>query len=712
VPPGWKDGLRGAERRIFPNENPSLETGMNPTPVCCVAERKVVFWLAVASVVITLVTLAWSSERGRLQYEVDYEDIITHIDGLERWRSLSEGSLREFLTEYLEGPPHAPLHSLMAAGAFAMAGPRDWAPYALNGVLVFFFLLLVWKQTQRFGMVPALFALVLAAFVPVVHQSVHQFRPDFPAALATLWAMLVFPKWGDPAFARKAGLSGALFGLALLAKPPFFPYTLAMGFPAWALAVAGAIRASGSVRAAIPAILGTWPFFLFCALIAGPHFLIAWKQIFNYIVLNQFGADAHIWQGATSLTAQLLYHWQGFSGILMLGRVVWILAALAGLGLLFAILARKSQPEASHAYYRLAGFTAWAWAFIAWNPHTNPFFGLTFQYGLVLAGAFTVAWAVHWTRSGDRRRKAFVVFPAAVVLLVAALVFPLLVFKPEFTNADRATTEFVRSLPRRVFDSFQHWRKFSDSGYTLFSCYGEVSSHRMEWLALKSREDFRFFAVPHLPLEKQQELFKQGSGNHRVDFVFAAEADAMGIYTDLPNAQTTGLLTEWIAAREDFALIESIPTPSGSRYHLFMAVPNFSVFEKIDGLSAKTRPLLLEGNPVVMNATSQSIFMLFDSPAAGEATLELAMRCHPVRMDLELFVNGVSIGKIPVEPSHGFPETSLKIPLQQGSNELIFSLLQENGEPLEQPAVQFRRVRITPPGDESPMTDIFRKSSQ
>ena len=75
-------------------------------------------WLFAIALITTILIISWSFEHGRLQYQMDYEDIITHIDGLKRWRDISEGGLGTYFGSYIKTPPHAPLHSMMATLGF------------------------------------------------------------------------------------------------------------------------------------------------------------------------------------------------------------------------------------------------------------------------------------------------------------------------------------------------------------------------------------------------------------------------------------------------------------------------------------------------------------------------------------------------------------------------------------------------------------------
>lgn len=674
--------------------------------------RRAIFILAILSLLVTLVALAWSFERGRLQYEIDYEDVITHIDGLKRWRNLSEGGAGELITGYVNKPPHAPLHSLMAAMAFALVGPQDWAPYAMSGILVFFFLLLIWREVVRFGFPGVALALMGAIFVPVVYQSVHQFRPDFPCAIATLWGMVLFPRWGQAKFGRMAAFSGAMFGLALLAKPPFFPYILAMGFLPWFLTVVAGVKEGRSIQAVWPTVVRTWPFFVACAVVAGPHYAIAWKSILEYIQLNQFGDSAHIWKMTGGLDFQLIYHLAGYSGQLMFGKSVWVLLAIAGGGVLLVIARRATESEVACRLARLLGLAVWAWVFIAWNPHMNPFFGLTFQYALVLAAMVSVAWGSQLAWRGGFPARCGILIPGGAVAAIGVAAFPMIDYRPEFTTADTRTRTFAREIPSEVLASLEHWRQYSDSGYTLLSTYGLLSSHRLQWMANKARLDFRFYAVPYWDVEKQVKLFDlEAQENHRVDFAFLAEPGALGVYEDLPNSDTSGGVLEWIKKSDEYELVDSFPTPSGKFYHLFMALPNFSDFVKIKGLDKKSAPLPIGGAPVVMQVLASIIELQYDSPSDGSARLELALRGQPPASELEVLVNGERMGSVPVTQSASFPESEVSISLRKGLNDISLMVKAGDGNEISNPRMQIRRIRITPYGDASPMQDIVRKAT-
>ena len=674
-------------------------------------------WLFAIALITTILIISWSFEHGRLQYQMDYEDIITHIDGLKRWRDISEGGLGTYFGSYIKTPPHAPLHSMMATLGFMLFGVKDWAPYAVNALVLVAFLALVRRETRAFGSWPSWVAVVGALLVPVSFESVHEFRPDFPCALATLWGMVLYPRWRVPDFGRKAALSGLMFGLALLSKPPFFPYTLAMGVLPWMMALWEGIREKNSAKGIWGPVLQSWPFFVLTALVAGPHYWVAWRRILDYITANQFGADAHVWRMTGGLGFQLAYHVFGYSGQYMLGKDIWIFLALTGCGLLLATTRRGNDSENSRHFMRLFGFAFWAWLLIAWNPHMNPFFGLTFQYGLILAAMVSVSWMLRMALDSKQPFRSAAIVPIGGVAAMVWLAFPL----PEYGQnsgsgsaiaADGTDTKkFATMLPSEVYETLKKWRPFSDSGYTLLSTYGIVSSHRLQWLANKARQDFTFYAVPFLSLEKLLPLFEQDpNGVHHVDFVMVTESGAEGVFENLPNAKTSGGLLEWIGKQSSYTQVKTLQTPSKKKYCIFMALPNFSVFNFTEGLTPKSEPLNIQGAPVVRSATSGLVSINYDSPSAGEGRMELRMRGWKLVSDVQVSCNGKDEIRFSISPKGNFIEKDFPVQLEKGENRVVIRILDKTGNVLPKPSVQFGRIRITPPGDASAMSDIIRKA--
>jgi hypothetical protein len=330
---------------------------------------------------------------------------------------------------------------------------------------------------------------------------------------------------------------------------------------------------------------------------------------------------------------------------------------------------------------------------------------------VVIAGMFSVAWLLRLALAAGFPMRAAAILPVTAVALIAWMAFPFTEYDQKFTKAKPEIHAFAKAMPAEVFQMLAKWRRLSDSGYTLLSTYGIVSSHRLQWLAAKSREDFTFYGVPYWSVEKLIPLFDQETKtNHRVDFAMVTEPGAEGVFEELPNSKTSGGLLDHLQKQETYTQVDRLETPSKKKYFLFMATPNFSVFEVERGLAPKSAPLNIEGTPVVQAAISGHVSLDYVSPAAGMAKMELALRGQLPLTDVEVSVNGKPADRFSVTPTVDFIQKDISVDLNHGLNTLEVRILDRNGNEVINPSIQFRRIRITPQGDASPMADIIRKS--
>jgi hypothetical protein len=373
-----------------------------------------------------------------------------------------DGGLLQFAKHYVSDPPHAPLHSLQAVLAFTFLGVHDWAPYVSNGILLFALLAALVFALRDFGGWARVAGVGFFLCVPLAYHTVEEFRPDYPSAIATVWGILLYFQFLKNGSHWMAMASGACFGLAMLAKPPVFPYVLAMGGGPFFWGLYAGFRAGGWQGLGRHAF-AAWPFFAACALVAGPHFLVAARKIVDYFVLNQLGADSHLWAFNEGWGQRIAYHLTGYGGWLGLGRHwvlalgLWVCAAGVSLGLLRR---GRSVPPTLIA---LTGMTIWAYLFLVLNPHMNPFFGITFQILLLFSGAAFLAWLVDFSR---HKWMSWISKSLAlgVVGLAFLLAFCLPVRKSEFTLGPASHKAFVQNANRQVMDILEKHRDSAEGG--------------------------------------------------------------------------------------------------------------------------------------------------------------------------------------------------------------------------------------------------------
>ena len=104
--------------------------------------RWIFLFVLLISAVYTAHVVQWSARWGRIAMDPVYDDVGYFMDGLQRLDLFQRSGIRGLCSSLVQSPPHSPYSTLVATLAFDLFGVHDWAPYALNAVPLFLFLLL------------------------------------------------------------------------------------------------------------------------------------------------------------------------------------------------------------------------------------------------------------------------------------------------------------------------------------------------------------------------------------------------------------------------------------------------------------------------------------------------------------------------------------------------------------------------------------------
>ena len=521
------------------------------------------------SIFCTAFVVQHSIQCGRLQYQIDYEDVISFLDGLKRYRALLEQPQEhlQIIYQYVTDPPHAPLHSFQAAVAFAVFGINDWAPYASNVVWLFLLLSAFAYAVRSFEGLAVGVGLLFLALSPLAYNTIAEFRPDYPSAILTVWAVLFYLEFLKKGAWRLCTLSGVCYGLAMLAKPPVFLYVMAIGGGPFFLGLALGWR-ENRWGGLVEALKVSWPLFAACTVVAGPHFAVAAGKIYHYIVLNQVGPDAHIWAFEGGWMERIFYPLSGYGGWISLGRMWRIALGLAlASGIAGILLCRLKRVEGK-GFLIGFGMVVYSYFFLVINPHMNPYFGITFQIFLLFSAAGLLGYFVTlrgpmlWLVSART-------FSAVILAFVFLKAFPLPVRAEEIAKGPRKNKGFVQNANQAALQILSDHVSIPTKSYVIVSTYGVISSHTLQWISDKGKLGFRFQAVPYENMNDVKKLFEVANGNNRVDFVIVSEPGVFGVRENLPNAQTSGLLLEYLRTGLNFVEIGRVPDPMGKCYFVF-----------------------------------------------------------------------------------------------------------------------------------------------
>lgn len=293
----------------------------------------------ICTAVVCVTVMHTSLSRGRLAFYPRMDDVMYMARGAELVRAGQEGWKRNSVFgavsavahEWKREPPHSPWATGAAAAGFAIFGYRDWAAYIPTALPVLAMLLGAARLARRAGgrwgwRAHAL--VIFAATAPFLAASVYNLKPDYAAGIFTAIAMMNALRgpllgWGGAAAWRRQVWMGALFGLALLAKPAMMLPTgmLAAGTLAICTARDLAWRWRQHRSADRPLLRAgrAWAFVLGAmAMVAAPHLALAWRSEWDYTRGTLTGEGIEMWGYHGSWGQHVLYYLTGPGGHRML----------------------------------------------------------------------------------------------------------------------------------------------------------------------------------------------------------------------------------------------------------------------------------------------------------------------------------------------------------------------------------------------------------
>jgi hypothetical protein len=238
------------------------------------------------------------------------------------------------------------------------------------------------------GRWPRRFCLFMACTAPFTAQAVMQFRPDFLAGLSTAIGVVLLLRSNFAGSSRMhQAAAGAAFGLALLVKPSGSPFTLVMTGGTLVLAsLCDRLTRPGLTMRQVAA---SWAWFLGPLLVlAGPHYLLAWRSVVEVVALNTTSPQAEVWRMSGGQAFPWYYYLTGLGGRMMLRNHLYVFGAICLASFVIVVRARDWEAIVRHVAFALVLLVAWA------IPTTlgsfSPFFTQTFVVLLLFCAVLAV----------------------------------------------------------------------------------------------------------------------------------------------------------------------------------------------------------------------------------------------------------------------------------------------------------------------------------
>ena len=640
--------------------------------------------LGAIAAVFTLVVIQYSFAQGRLSLSITYDDVTYFLDGARRLDAFTTEGFPGLARQYLDSPPHSPLSSGMAFLAFLCFGLRDWAPYALNGILLLGMLLFFHRCLTPFATWIRMACLGFLLTVPLSAMMVHEFRPDLGAALLTAMGAvrIIMPRERD-AERRNLLVAGIWFGLAAVAKPSVFPHTLGvLGATMIVDALHRRFASPGDTSWASLArrclVLGT-----VALAVALPHFAADWEHIAEYIGRNVFGEHAGLWRPARGAGQQSLYFLTGDGGDMMLGGHLFLLGAIIVIG---AAALGRSPPggERRGGLCRLALVALCSYLFVSANPTKNPFFGATFQILGTLVAVMMLAGLLE-APPGRPCGAAQRWCGGAFLVGAGALWFPLY---PSASAAlpPPAERKALDQVCREIVFAIEQER--GEGPATVFVVTtGLVSAPTLQWIAARRNLPL---ACADLHRSPQFDAYRKRMENSR--FTVAPDANAPGIAGALPSAQVAPQALAYLRNHPRHVPLRRIRCPGAGAYYLFRKDP-FGGYTSAAGLGPREAPSRQgEAQPVRRGYFPRTRLVLH---RARPGSYRLLMEALPQTAGQRLRIALDDAETVRVDSAAPGAPLQAAIPFRAGPGWHSLTLAYEE-DPGAGSAVIYRRLEIVP----------------
>jgi len=664
---------------MYHDERPAVllpcAEGLMGSVVRDTALRRFLIWLVI-SAAFTALVIQFSYAHGKLSCPPFYDDVAYFEDALHRLEVFHSSGTGSLIVDYVHSPPHSAFSSFLAAGAFAIFGVFDWAPYVANGLVILALVAFLDFLCRDLTPWRRILVIFIVLCVPISAMTVHEFRPDIPSALCAAMGttMLLWRSFSQAPWQYRM-TAGGLFGLAALFKPPTSPLTIIVFVAAIGIAVTiDWILLRPDARGMLIAIAQC------CAaaiLIPLPHFLIAWRDTYGYIYQKIFGSSHSTWARQGTVLWHLRYYVDGPGGAAMFGGMLGPLVIVTVVGLIaFAALQFREQA------LRLFGLTivaAVAYAVPAAMDVKEPFFGTTFTWILAFAAILVVADLL--------RRPGWL--PLATVLILSALSLRAARLGP---NLVQRGSPVVRERNRLVQDIYAALYNENFPVYTrvYLTTTGYVNPGVLDYYY--RRDTLHAMNVDANAFS--DDLAAHAREIASADYVIASQSGNHIAYTDFVKS---GLVQDQTLAivrgNADFQQIGAYPTLTGKSYFLFRRINPFCGWISPTGLA-----------PVIPSEKNQRITQYIAAgpstklviPANGPSKLRLVARIEssmaPLKVHFKVDGRG-NRARVFKEPGKN-QELSFALTLRGGGDhtvELQFDPPANAGNP-----VTFSQLEIIP----------------
>lgn len=376
-------------------------------------------WWGTIAAAFTYFNISQSIVRGKLSLPPVYDDVSYLLQGAIWVNAFREGGIGELISAPIA---HSPVMVVIAFVGFLLFGFKVWAPYAVNGILVFGILLGLDLLARKLPLYQRLLLPITALTYPLMANVVMEFRPDILCSIVmSFFVACCFQlNWQSPHGIYKFIIS-SLLALGLLCKPSIFPITLLIGMIALSFSIIADwdwqdVRRFNKTFLFQRLIRNNIKLIGMSLILVSPYYLFGGlKFALNYIQVVMFGANREIWIPSFSPAYSLLYYLTGRGGWMM-GAWFWVDIILLIITLA-TVIYRKQRDLAQKAIAAVLTLLM-AYASVTIPSTKSPFLGLIVTALLLI---FTYQSMVYWLEILNYWLKKHVSTTLSILLCVTIL---------------------------------------------------------------------------------------------------------------------------------------------------------------------------------------------------------------------------------------------------------------------------------------------------
>jgi hypothetical protein len=498
--------------------------------------------------------LQWSFDRFRLTSAPFIDDASWLNEGIAMRDAMRDGGISGFVHHVVESKTLAP-YSIVAAGGFAVFGIADWAPYLMNGWLIFCLLAFLEIARRRAGLPLRTWflAAALALAFPIGGFSVVSFLGDIASGLFIGIGAIAFLQGWPASESKLESWAGTLaWVFAFFGKATLFPETMLI-FVAAAVAGCFFTLRESAAPASRRALIRKWGLRSgVVLLLISPYYILVARNLIDYLHLQNFGALRDVWAFKGTAWESLLFYVTGFSGETMLGPALYL--AIAIIVLRCVLLFSESIWERLR-FGVLMAIIAVAYALPTSVVNKTTTVGAPFQFLVVLTGV-TCLFAI-LKRLTPRAARILQLLVAAAVLLTFRFPLPL----------DRSDSPAIQAR-HRALDGLIGALEREDvkQGEPVFlTTTGFIGAHTLHYEFRKRR-----IPLPH--------FFENSLSSEVAKFAPLIDSAAYVIATDPGNDEVFYTAPSAFIQAETLAMVQQNPafvevtrfsTWRGKHYYLF-----------------------------------------------------------------------------------------------------------------------------------------------